>query len=153
MVFLALRSDSINRPAHHSKVVRRAAYRTRKALVAVFAGVAMLATVACERGDARVPTGGDAASESRSGPLHATSSLSPRPDSTAVRTAIRQAVSDSVPPRGVAAHRWGHVRNLYAESSDAPLWIGTEGPSANAKSLVRVLAKAGDDGLSLSEFP
>ncbi|MEO7217074.1 MAG: L,D-transpeptidase family protein, partial [Gemmatimonadaceae bacterium] len=42
---------------------------------------------------------------------------------------------------------------LYAESSDAPLWIGTEGPSANAKSLVRVLAKAGDDGLSLSEFP
>ncbi|MEO6778827.1 MAG: peptidoglycan-binding protein, partial [Gemmatimonadaceae bacterium] len=133
-------------PVHHSPISRRAVYRTRNALVTLFAGLAMLA---CERGDARVPSRGSATSD----PAHGTPSLAARPDSDAVRTAIQRAVADSVPPSGVAAHHWLHVRNLYAESSDAPLWIGTEGPSENAKSLVRVLAKAGDDGLRLSDFP
>lgn len=153
MGYLAIRSHASILPAHDSQIGKRAAPRTHNVLVAVFAGVAMLATLACERGDARVPRRSSTTSENGSDPAPGSSSLSARPDSVAVRTAIRRAVSDSAPPRGITPHHWGHVRNLYAERSDAPIWIETEGLSGSAKSLISALAKAGDDGLSLSEFP
>jgi murein L,D-transpeptidase YcbB/YkuD len=111
--------------------------------------VAMIAVLGCQRGDARVPQTADVGQTS--------SSTSPLPvsrsDSTAVRDAIALRVADSVPPRGVADHHWRHVLKLYAQSSDAPLWIGANGLSADAKLLVEAIAKSPDDGLTLLEFP
>ncbi|MEO7104667.1 MAG: L,D-transpeptidase family protein [Gemmatimonadaceae bacterium] len=115
-------------------------------------GVMILATLACQRGDGQVTSynhgNSDGGRIAQLGVTHSTA----RPDSALVRAAIRRALADSVPPKGVTAHRWRHVRNLYTASAYAPLWIGRTGASANAKSLVRALAHADDDGLRLSDF-
>ncbi len=139
-------------PRNSSPILIGAARLERISHAVAIGALIVLSALACERGETQSVATPPAATARDPATVVNSGRPTARADSVAVRAAVLSATSDSAPPRGVTSHRWKHVRNLYAESAYAPLWIGASGLSANAATLIRTMASADADGLRLSDF-
>ncbi|MEO6527024.1 MAG: L,D-transpeptidase family protein [Gemmatimonadaceae bacterium] len=84
--------------------------------------------------------------------------LSPRASRAAepadsVRVAIAQALTDSALIAGVPAHRLAHVRRLYADRHDEPLWTADASARDRASTLLDTVANAPAQGLQTDAYP
>jgi len=71
----------------------------------------------------------------------------------AVKGAIQQRLTGAN-PKGVVADTWRHVRMLYANYAGAPLWLDTEGLSADrVTELANALASADSDAVRVDSYP
>jgi murein L,D-transpeptidase YcbB/YkuD len=71
----------------------------------------------------------------------------------AVKTAIQQRLT-SAKPKGVDADTWRHVRVLYADYANAPLWLDSDGLSHDrVGELADALASADSDAVRIEDYP
>ena len=71
----------------------------------------------------------------------------------AVKNAIQTHLTGAT-PKGVSADTWRHVRALYAEYANAPLWLDSNGLSKDRiTELANALASADSDAVRIGEYP
>jgi murein L,D-transpeptidase YcbB/YkuD len=71
----------------------------------------------------------------------------------AVKNAIQLRLTGAM-PKGIAADTWRHVRALYANYANAPLWLDTKGLSSDrVGELANALASADSDAVRIGQYP
>src|ERR1041384_3448656 len=110
--------------------------------------LALFALAACNR-DHRATSGGEI---SRNWTPAKPEGILGVPTAT-VGAAIQQRLGQA-PPAPVSADQWKHTKRLYAAFQGVPLWLTSDGLNDDrVKPLLRALAGADSDALSLDRYP